>query len=184
MVADAGTKSVIIPANIAGPIYVTPQATVGPTSRYYLRFRIVSDDGLMYSKWSQNFTVDVSDVIAAAGFQTLSHTLYSNASTISLAWHLKENIFASGFDVYARWNEEGTKPLVGDASWSDWTFISEVESAGASIPIPENKKWVQVYVQLRSFPKVRCDDIQILETGIYSTRSSTDSGTVAESSNS
>lgn len=184
MTADAGTQNVIVPVNLAGPVYIESSTA----SKYYLRFRIVSDDGIKYSKWSQNFSVNYSNVVASAGFQTLGHTFFSDASTISIAWHLKENVYAAGFDVYARWNDDATKPTTSDSSWTAWQFISEADSSGASIIIPTTPlpspptkpKWVQIHIQLRSFPKIISNDIKILETDVYSTRATINSGLVTE----
>lgn len=177
MAADPGTKKVIIKNSQIGSMFVDPANNI---SNYYIRYRIVSDDGLLISKWSQTYAVDAEGISASAGFQTLGHTVFSNGETLSVSWHLKENVYASGFDVYVRWNEDASIPSDSASSWEDWTFVSEVESAGASVNIPAGKKWAQVYVQLKTFPKSLSDSVKILLTPVYSTRSSTDSGSITE----
>lgn len=175
---DPNIKKVTLRQKDIGAMYTNQDDEQNPVDKYFVRYRVVSEDGTKNSRWSQIYSVDGSNVIA--GGTIIGYTVLSNAQTVSVSWKLDSAVFGTPFDVYVRWNESATKPTEEDAGWSNWSFITETTSSSASINVLNNKKWVQVYVQRQTFPKVRTPIASLFTSSIYSTRSTTDSGLVSE----
>jgi hypothetical protein len=172
---DPGTKKVTLKQKDIGSMYTNPDESL---DKYYLRYRIISEDGTQQSRWSQIYSVDGASAVTI-GYVS-GYTVLSNGSVISVSWKLESGVFGTLFDTYARWSDSATRPGENDVSWSDWAFVSEVSSSGFSINVESGMKWVQVYVQRQTFPKIRTDAAKLFQSAIYTTRSTTDSGLVSE----
>lgn len=172
---DPGIKKVTLRQKDIGAMYTNPDESL---DKYYLRYRIISEDGTQFSRWSQTYGIDGNSVLS--GGLVSGYTLLSDATTITVSWQIDDGVFGTPFDAYVRWSEDATKQNAEDMTWSAWTFASETTSSTFSTNIPSGKKWVQVYVQRQTFPKVRTNAAKIFESTVYSTRSTTDSGLVSE----
>lgn len=172
---DPGIKKVTLKQKDIGAMYTNPDESL---DKYYLRYRIVSEDGTQTSRWSQTYSVDGNSAVTV-GYVS-GYTVLSNGSTISVNWKLESGVFGTPFDAYVRWSDYATRPDENTAGWTDWAFVSEVTSSSFSVNVPTGKKWVEVYVQRQTFPKVRTDAAKLFQSSIYSTRSTTDSGLVSE----
>jgi hypothetical protein len=175
---DPGIRKVTLRQKDIGAMYTNQDDEMNPVDKYFLRYRIVSEDGTKTSRWSQIYSVDGSNVVDSGTL--IGYTVLSNATVISVSWKLDSKVFGTPFDVYVRWNESSTKPTEEDAGWSAWEFASETTSSSASVNTPSNKRWVQVYVQRQTFPKIRTAVASLFTSSVYSTRSTTDSGLVSE----
>lgn len=175
---DPNIKKVTLRQKDIGAMYTNQDNQQHPVDKYFLRYRIVSEDGSKNSRWSQIYSVDGNNVVDSGTL--IGYTVLSNGTVISVNWKLDSKVFGTPFDVYVRWNESATRPDENDLGWSAWEFISETTSSSTSINTPTGKKWVQVYVQRQTFPKVRTTVASLFTSSISSTRSTTDSGLVSE----
>lgn len=172
---DPNIRKVTLRQKDIGAMYTNPDLAL---DKYYLRYRIVSEDGTQQSRWSQIYAVDGSSAVTN-GYVS-GYTVLSNGTTITVSWKLEAGVFGTPFDAYVRWNNDPTRPDTNDLSWSDWEFISEVTSSSFAVNIEPGAKWVQIYIQRQTFPKVRSDAAKLFESTVYTTRSTTDSGLVSE----
>lgn len=171
---DSGIKKVTLTQNDIGAMYTESQTV----NKYFVRYRIVSDDGALTSKWSQIHSIDAGTVVGPTFGE--GYTVVSDGNSMTVSWKLDNNVYGSSFDAYARWNEKATRPLDGDAGWSSWGLVAETSLSSFSAKVATGKVWVQFYLQRRTFPQTKTEAAKIFQTAIYPTRSTTDGGPLAQ----
>lgn len=153
--ADAGIKKVTATGDTLPPLIVTNSTDVG---KYYLRFRIMSEDRGRRSAYSP---VNIIDGLDVSG-QPLEYQYYSDASSFRINWTVPEIIKQTRFDVYARWSDSSPSGA--------YTFVGTVAGAQATLDIPAtNKANVQVRVQIETSPHIINDPATVFVTGALST---------------
>jgi hypothetical protein len=138
----------------------------------------VADKGSDVSNWSQIYSIDAATVLGngiADGY-----TVISNGTSMTVSWKLDSNTYGATFDAYARWNESSIRPDEQDSGWSEWMFVAEASLSSFSVKIPTNKKWVEFYLQRKTFPQAKTDAAKVFQTSIYPTRSTTDGGLLTQ----
>lgn len=178
---DSGIKKITLPQGEIGAMYADASTIEGGSpnvNKYFVRYRIVSEDGTMNSKWSQIHSID------AATFSGNSfgdgYTVVSNGTSMTVSWKLDSNTYGPSFDAYARYNSSAVRPDENDEGWSEWIFVSETSLSSFSTEIQSGSKWVQFYLQRKTFPKIKSDAAGVFETIIYPTRSTTDGGLLTQ----
>jgi len=125
-------------------------------SKYYVRYRAVSNDGALTSQWSSFYEVTGNTIQDFTGettpADTLSATVTPDQRYISLQWDtLGSTILKSSvFDIFAQWSS-ATIPIW---STSDYRYVATVSSTNFSIPIPTGSTYGKFVVQLATHDKI------------------------------
>lgn len=153
--ADAGIKKATVLGESLPPIIVRNGTDVG---KYYLRFRVMSEDRLRRSAYSPINIVDADDVSG----QSLEYQYYSDASSFRINWTVPESIQQTRFDVYARWSNS--------TPTGAYAFVGTVAGAQATLQIPAtNSANVQIRIQVETNPHIINSPATVFETGVLST---------------
>ena len=135
-----------------------PLTTAG--TKYYVRYRAVSDDGTLKSQWSsfyelsgntvQDFTGEISPA------DTLSATVSSDQRYITLQWDILGGsiLKSSLFDIFSQWSS-ATEPTW---SVSNYQYIGTVSSNTFSAAIPSGSTYGKFAVQLATKDKTITSD--------------------------
>jgi hypothetical protein len=154
--ADAGIKKVTIAGSTLPPIIVTNATDVG---KYYLKFRVVSEDRSKRSAYSPVTIIDGVDVSG----NDVKCQYYSDEQSFRINWTVPDIVKQTTYDVYVKWFDGATPP-------STWTYHSTVTSAQATLKIPAtNKANVQIMVQTETDPHIVNAPAKIFQTGSLST---------------
>ncbi len=161
--ADAGIKKVTVLAKNLPPLIVFNQTDVG---KYYLRFRIVSEDSSKRSAFSPVNIVDGLDLTDIVAANPVDYQYYSDEESFRINWSVPEEIERTRFDVYARWS--ATEPGLSSQTYS---FVGPtVDGAQTTLTIPAtNSAFVQVRVQLETDPHILNNPAKLFETAAMST---------------
>jgi hypothetical protein len=158
---------------------------ISKNNKYYLRYRIVYEDGSQESAWSTKYIVDGRSVERVTlGDEISTPTIKSDDVYITCDWNIPASLKNRKFDVMVRWSY--TEPV---GTMSEWFYDSTVSSGTANIVIPSKvlvpgnpavkAKYVQVLVQLETVPKAVSDNNSavLFQTDITTTKSILDGGT-------
>lgn len=152
---DTGIKKATVLGKNLPPIFVRNSTDVG---KYYLRFRVVSEDRSKRSAYSPINIVDADDI----SNQSLKYQYYSDASSFRINWTVPSIIKSTRFDVYARWSNSTPSGA--------YSFIGTVAGSQATLEIPAtNKANVQVRIQVETSPHIINDPATVFVTGVLST---------------
>lgn len=156
--ADEGIKKVTATGDTLPPLIVTNSTDVG---KYYLRFRIISEDRSKRSAYSPiNIVdgVDLANVITVGN--PVKYQYYSDTDSFRINWTVPSEIKQTRFDVYARWHSS-------DATLANWEYVGTV--AGAQSTLKIKNAYVQVRIQLETSPHIINNPAKVLQTGSIST---------------
>jgi hypothetical protein len=126
---------------------------------YFARYRVVSEDGKLSSRWSPNFEIPTNitgSQIALykgpspAAEYTVSVT-GSSPKTLSVTWNVdrlfKANkIFVNKFHVYVRFHSNQTSPPI-----PTWSFMGEVTSTNFSTIVPSGNTKADIAVLIPTY---------------------------------
>lgn len=150
--------------DLPAPFYLDGSGNV-----YFARYRVISEDGGMVSRWSQRFEIPTN--ISGTDIALLTSEYSSKIDTVSgvknliSTWNVnrilnpnndnKKFLFENKFNVYARfYNNNDTDP---------WQFIQEVASTNFQITMPSGKNKADIAVLLPNYRGL--DASNILEPG-------------------
>jgi hypothetical protein len=125
-------------------------------NKYYVRYRVVSNDSALTSQWSSFYEVTGNTIQDFTGettpADTLSGAVTADQRFISLRWDtLGSTILKSSvFDVFAQWSNATTPTW----STSDYRYVATVSSTSFSIPIPTGSTYGKFVVQLATHDKI------------------------------
>lgn len=138
--ADSGIRKVIIPKSSLPEIS-------GENQNYVVRFRVVSEDKNRSSHWSTKYRLPVPSVTQ------IDYRVAVDQSNqmITSVW-VPDPGTRSEFDVYVKWDNE------------EWQFLSTVFTTTYSTIIKTGADYVQIAVQVPTFPKKRFAGATLFES--------------------
>jgi hypothetical protein len=155
---DSGIKKATISGENLPPIFVKNATDVG---KYYVRFRVVSEDRSRRSAYSPTNIVSATDLTQVITVDNpVKYQYYSDTDSFRINWTVPSEIKQTRFDVYARWHSS-------DATLADWVFVGTV--AGAQSTLNIEGAYVQVRVQVETNPHIINNPAKVLQTGSIST---------------
>lgn len=161
----ANKKYVRIPAKDLPDLFYLPDDINNPGNGgknvYFARYRVVSEDGRLSSKWSQKFEV-ASQVNRTDSTQDPSELIKLNDSefsitkdngspkTLTITWNVDrlfadKKMFVKRFHVYVRFHSNTTELQ------DPWVFLEETSSARSSTVVPAGKNRVDVAVLVPTY---------------------------------
>ncbi len=161
----ANKKYVRIPAKDLPDLFYLPNDINSPEDGgknvYFARYRVVSEDGRLSSKWSQKFEID-SQVNRTSPTQVPSELIKLNSSefsitkdsgspkTLTVTWNVdrllaNKKMFVKRFHVYVRFHSNTTE------TQDPWVFLEETLSARSSTVIPAGKNKVDIAVLVPTY---------------------------------
>jgi hypothetical protein len=129
----AEKKYVRIPAkDLPDVIYV------GGDNVYFARYRVISEDGTVFSRWSQKFEVPTGLEASDIALLSTEYSASKNSGVLNATWNVdrlftNDKMFVNRFHVYVRFHTNNE----ADAKW---TFAQETSATNFSTIIPDNKK--------------------------------------------
>ena len=119
-------------------------------TKYFVRYRIASDDGTLKSQWSSIYELDGNSIQDFFGTEevadTLSATVSSDQRYIFLQWEPIGGsvIKSSVFDVFAQWSTASTP------SWSvdNYEYVATISANNFSALIPAGASYGKFAVQI------------------------------------
>jgi hypothetical protein len=140
--ADRGIKKVVIPKS------TLPNVT--PDNKYFVRYRIVSQDKNRVSAWSPTFELNA----IAPTLLSASDVTYSiNNKLVNLAWIDPES--RNSYDIFIK-SDSGSYAYHGTATGQSYSFLT---NATASI---------QFAIQISSISKEKSETLEIYESSVIS----------------
>ncbi len=137
---DSGIKKVVIQKSSLPEIS-------GANQNYSLRFRIVSEDKNRSSHWSTKYRLSVPSVTGI----DYRVAVDQSHDMVTAVW-VPEAGTKSEFDVYIKWDNEA------------WQFVSTVFTTTYSTIIKTGANYVQIAVQVPTFPKERFAGTTLFES--------------------
>ena len=139
-------------------------------SKYFVRYRMVSEDGSSKSQWSSIYELDGNTVQDFLGTvdpaDTLSATVSADSAYVLLQWEpIGSSVNKSSvFDVYAQWTTSTIEPDPWLAS--SYEYVATISSNNFSIKIPPAKTYGSFIVQISTQDKVVPDTVpNVLSVG-------------------
>lgn len=195
--ADGGIRKTILQP--------TSLPVLASDGKYYLRYRIVSEDKNSTSVWSPVYGITANAVSAITGLtpssdylNMVTNTYESNGSAIKLSWNIPSAIAGASFDVYAKWNANSTGSSDNDSTWNSisWTYLGTTSGNSFQYSIPTSpvsyvfsysgttpvEKFVKFRVQIAMAQKSVLNSATLFRTTAVSTKPTTvDGGTPSSS---
>jgi hypothetical protein len=140
------------------PSEMLPLTTAG--TKYYVRYRAVSDDGTLKSQWSSFYELSGNTVQDFTGetspADTLSASVSSDQRYITLQWDILGGsvLKSSLFDIFSQWSTAAIP------TWnaSNYEYVGTISANTFSIPIPEGSTYGKFAVQLATQDKLITSD--------------------------
>lgn len=129
---------------------------ISSNTKYFVRYRIVSDDSSLTSQWSGLYELEgntVQDLLQSGQVQdTLSATVSSDERYILLQWEtIGASILQSSLvDIFAQWS------TASSPTWSvdNYQYVATVAANNFSAAIPTGASYGKFLVQIATHDKV------------------------------
>jgi hypothetical protein len=155
----ANTEYVRIPAKDLPDLFYIPDDANSPGNGgknvYFARYRIISDDGKLASKWSQNFEVSTEIYSDDLALTTSEWKAGISSSLLSVTWNVNrlitnKKMFVKKFHVYARFHT--------GSSTDQWQFMQETSNTNFSTIMPSGKNKADIAVLLPTYRGLDADN--------------------------
>jgi hypothetical protein len=145
-------KYVRIPAKDLPDLFYIPDDINAPedggNNVYFARYRVVSEDGRLSSRWSQRFEIPTN---IYAGDILLGESEWDaviNSNVLSMTWNVdrlitNKKLFIKKFHVYVRFHSNSTI--------DPWTFMQETSNTNFSTTMPSGKNKADVAVLIPTY---------------------------------
>jgi hypothetical protein len=120
--------------------------------KYYVRYRVTSEDGNKISSWSPKYEIQKDPVSSATSTDktilnpegtvsakySISYVTKSHGESFDISWtitnssgvvEIPEALSGLDYDTYASWS-------LNNSTWTDWELVSTTKSNSFSVPIP------------------------------------------------
>jgi hypothetical protein len=148
----ADRKYVRIPAKDLPDVFYIPDDINAPENGgnnvYFARYRVISEDGRLSSRWSQKFeiltNVHAEDIL----LETSEWDAGINSNVLSMTWNVDrlvqdQVLFVKKFHVYVRFHSNSTI--------DPWTFMQETSNTNFSTIMPSGKNKADVAVLIPTY---------------------------------
>ncbi len=152
----ADTKYVRIPAKDLPDAFFLPNDLNNPEDGgknvYFVRYRVVSENGLLNSAWSQKFEVptgvSAADIALLNNQTTKEWDAAISNNVLSVTWNVDrlvrdKKLFVNRFHVYVRFHSNSTV--------DGWTFMQETSNTNFSTIMPTGKNKADVAVLIPTY---------------------------------
>ena len=140
--AVRGIKKVVIPKS------TLPNVT--PDNKYFVRYRIVSQDKNRVSAWSPTFELNA---IAPTPLSASNVTYSINNKLVSLAWIDSE--LRNGYDIFIK-SDSNPYAYHGTAAGQSYSFLTNATTS------------IQFAIQISSISKEKSETLEIYESSVIS----------------
>jgi hypothetical protein len=166
-------KARVKPENLPPIIVTTDAAEVG---KYYLRYRVVSEDGNRRSAWSP------VKIVTAADFSTTTVNLnaVSDGTKFILSW-TSPHVYMTKYDIYVAWSSNSGSTYTSYSYEGRSTGSSFVIDIPATYQSEDGTKLAKFAIQLPTSPQILNTPAQVYlsSTGVSTETTPVDGGTVA-----
>lgn len=136
MAADKDIQKIVVPTN------KLPYSTTD--GYYYIRYRVITEDGGNGSSWSSKFQVPVVSISAiVTDSYNPNYKMTSDSKAIKLTWDISDilkGLKLETFDVHAKWSDK-------DTGWDliNWKYISTTKANSIAATVPEYTDVMSIY---------------------------------------
>lgn len=187
--ADSGIKKITVQP--------TDTPVLSSDGKYYLRYRVVSEDKNSTSVWSPVYGVTPNAISTLLNLtptsdylNMVSNTYESDGAAIRLTWTVSSSLANAAFDIYAKWNNNASGGTDAHSSWDaiSWTYLGTTTGNSFQYSIPSGyifaysgttaiDKFVKFRVQVGMSQKTILNSATLFRTVAKSTKpTSTDGG--------
>jgi hypothetical protein len=148
----ADKQYVRIPAKDLPEVFYIPNDYNAPENGgnnvYFARYRVVSEDGRLSSRWSQRFEIPTQIYASNILLQESEWEAVTNSNVLSITWNVdrlvqEQSLFVKKFHVYVRFHSNGTI--------DPWTFMQETSNTNFSTIMPPDKNKADVAVLIPTY---------------------------------
>lgn len=142
----ADRKIVRIPAKDLPDLFYTEEFG----NVYFARYRVMSEDGRLVSKWSQKFEVPTNITGLDIALSENEWDASINGNVLSMTWNVdnlftNKKIFVNRFHVYIRPHTNAT------AQTAKWKFMQETTATNFSTTLTDNNTKADVMVLIPTY---------------------------------
>lgn len=122
----------------------------GTGNVYFARYRIVSDDSRLVSKWSQKFEVPSGVTGTDIALNSDEWNASKTPTVLSVTWNVDrlfadKKIFSNRFHVYVRFYTNATNDI------AKWTFMQETSARNFTTPMAAGTNKADVMVLIPTY---------------------------------
>lgn len=154
--ADANIKKVIVSPQSLAAVNI-----VGDNPKYFVRYRIVSEDKSRISAWSPIFELDARPVPDILNNVTQTPGVIINNNLITITWTTPDELKTAKYDVYVSWNNH---PASLTKNYSYVGSVQATKNNSFSLPKLDGYNRMYVRIQVSTSPKVISDSALVAET--------------------
>lgn len=137
--------------------------TISPDGKYFLRYRVVSEDGVSRSNWSNIYSVtgnSVADLVDAGTEIKLS--LVADQLGVNIAWSMPDRIKDETFDVFVAWAY--SKDYSDLPVYEEWIYSQTVKSNASYANTPSGALYMKARIQISSTQNSISDTLLLVES--------------------
>lgn len=140
----ANRKVVRIPAKDLPDVFYLD----GVGNAYFARYRIVSEDGRLYSTWSQKFQIHTGIDGESILLNVSEWKTSKNSDVLSATWNVQrlfdnKKLFVNKFHVYVKFGDNSDP--------GQWVFSQETTATNFSTIIPTGKTQIAIAVIIPTY---------------------------------
>ena len=142
---------------------ILPFSSLPPISasgKYYIRYRVVSEDKSAISDWSMVHSISGKLVKDILGYEDtgVALSLVATEDGMSISWDLPEQLQNSSYDVFVKWSYDE-----GDTYDEQWALLSTVRVNTAYIATPQDATHMKARIQIETWDKkTTINDVEIV----------------------
>jgi hypothetical protein len=140
--------------------------TISPDGKYFLRYRVVSEDATSRSNWSNIYSVtgnSVADLIETTTSIQLS--IVADNLGMNIAWSMPDRIKDEVFDVFVSWAY--SKDYANLPVYGDWVYAQTVKSNASYVDTsntPSHALYMKARIQISSTQNSISDTLLLVES--------------------
>jgi hypothetical protein len=125
--------------------------------KFYLRYRIVSEDKSLLSAWSNKFEITGKTIQSIVGTENIQEpNLIATAAGMAVSWDLPGDLNKEVFDLFVKWSYDD------ETTYDDvWTYVGTVSSNSTYVQIAYDgtikATHAKARVQIESLKKIASD---------------------------
>lgn len=127
--------------------------------KFYLRYRIVSEDRAMFSAWSSKFEITgkkIENIVGTSLDNIQEPNMVATTNGMAISWDLPEDLNKEVFDLFVKWSYDND-----DTYDAAWTYVGTISSNSTYVQIAYDgttkATHVKSRVQIESVDKVASD---------------------------
>ena len=137
--------------------------TISPDGKYFLRYRVVSEDGVARSNWSNIYSVTGNSVADLVDVDTeIKLSIVADQIGMNIAWSMPDRVKDETFDVFIAWAY--SKDYADFPVYEDWAYAQTVKSNASYANTPADALYMKARIQISSTQNSVSDTLLLVQS--------------------